>query len=254
MGAWDTAVEADDTFQDAAASFEQHLKHQQSVEGATAALLANFAEDLEDVDEGPSIWMALADGQWKYGKVDANLLARLRADGFALERWQDAEASVRKIRQQKVAEFVERVSSANKNPKKLPKLVRRPAKFAAGDCLSFQLDDGRFTGAYVLATDDSDPERGRDLIVMLDYLASDAPALELFEARRWLQLHHGKWGGQLDCAWYVHEGFRSVAKRISVIGKVPVRDDDPKTFNNMRDWRGFGFQITYIEHLGTAGE
>ena len=252
MGAWDTAVEADDTFQDAAASFEWHLKREQSVEAATAAVLADFADDLEDPEEGSSIWLALADRQWTYGTVDANLLARLRVDGLALQKWQDAEASVLKTRQQKVAEFVERVSSPNTKPKKLPKLVRRPPKFAAGDCLAFRLDDGRFTGAYVLATNDSDPECGRDLIVMLDYLADEPPGLEPFEARQWLRLHHGKWGGQLDCSWYV-EGFRSVSKRISVVGKVPVRDDDPKTFNSMRDWRSFGFQITYIERLAGGG-
>ncbi len=253
MGTWGTAVDADDTFQDVIAVFDHHLKREQSIDAATQAVLTAYSEELEDFDDGPSVLFALTDRQWTYGKVDPELLERIQADGFGLANWQDAPESDQKKRKSEIGKFITRVSTGNEKPKKLPKIVRRKPKFSPGDCLSFQFDDGRFTGGYVLATNESDPEHGRDLIVMLDYLDADPPSLQPFEQRQWLRLHHGSWGGELDCAWYGPRQFRSVSKLISVVGKVPVQDDDPQDVNGHKDWEGFGHQILYIERLQHGG-
>ena len=202
MGTWGTAVNADDAFQDVIGAFDHHLKRNQSIEATTKAVLASFSEQLEDFDDGPAVLFAVVDRQWTYGSVDAELLEKLRADGFGLANWEDAPATDLEKRKEEVAKFLARVSTENKKPKKLPKIVIRRPKFRPGDCLSFQLKDGRFTGGYVLATNDSDPEAGRDLIVMLDYLDAEPPSIEPFEKRQWLRLHHGSWDGKLNCSWY----------------------------------------------------
>ncbi|PQO25041.1 hypothetical protein C5Y96_26415 [Blastopirellula marina] len=253
MGTWGTAVEADDTFQDAAGLFDHHVKRQQSVEVATSAVLDSYAEQLDDVDEGAAILFAIVDRQWTFGKVNPELLSRISADGFGLENWQDASKADLKKRQQDVKKFIERVSADNPAPKKIPKIVRRKPKFTAGDCLAYELPDGRFTAAYVLATNDTDPEHGRDLVVVVDYLGSEPPGMKPFEDRQWLYLHHGSWNGQLDCSWYGPEGFRKVAKRISVVGKLTVREEDPKTVNSFKCWEGLAYQVLYIERLNKEG-
>lgn len=255
MGTWGTAVDADDTFQDVFGLFEDHLKRDQSIEAASEAVLSAYREELDDFDDqdGPSVLFALIDRQWTYGIVDPNLLAKIQVDGFGLGNWLDSPEADRKKRKTEIDRFIRRVSTDNPKPKKLPKLTRRKPKFSPGDCLSFELEDGRFTGAYVLATNDSDPEHGRDLIVMLNYLDTTPPSIDLFESRPWLKLNHGKWDGKLDCSWYGPERFRTVAKRIVVVGTVPVKEDDPKDVNSHKCWEGFGYQILYIERLNDQG-
>ena len=193
MGSWGTAVDADDTFQDVIGLFDRNLKREQSIEAANEAVLAAYREELEDFDDEPAVLFALIDRQWTYGKVDPALLANIQVDGFGLANWQDEPKPVLKKRKADIDRFIRRVSTDNPKPKRIPKLTRRKPKFSPGDCLAFELDDGRVTGAYVLATNDSDPEHGRDLIVMLDYLGTDPPAIQLFKKRQWLRLHHGSW-------------------------------------------------------------
>lgn len=250
MGTWGTAVDANDSFQDAGGLFDHHVKRQQSVEAATAAVLKSYSDFLDDFDEGPSILFAIVDRQWTYGKVDPELLDRIRADRFGLENWQEAPPADLKKREKDVKKFIAKVSVDNPSPKKIPKIVRRKPKFTPGDCLAYELPDGRFAAAYVLATNDSDPEYGRDMVVVMDYLDAEPPELKLFQDRKWLYLNHGSWDGQLDCSWYGPEGFRKIGKRISLIGTVPVRKKDPKNVNSFKCWEGLAYQVLYIERLG----
>src|SRR5688572_15907148 len=89
------------------------------------------------------------------------------------------------------------------------KAVVRPSKFKPGDCLSIRLPDGRYAAALVLAVDHSDAEHGLDLIAVLDLLSPDKPAMEVFRARKWLEI-----------AWYHYMGFRAVKERLEVVGSV----------------------------------
>ena len=253
MGTWGSAVDADDTFQDVVGLFDHHLKREQSLDAANDAVRTSYRDQLSDFDDGPSILLAIIDRQWTSGTVDADLLARIQVDGFGLANWEGVPPDEYAKRKANIDRFIQRVSTDNPKPKKIPKLTRRKPKFSAGDCLAFELSDGRFTGGYVLATNDSDPEHGRDLIVMLDYLGVEPPAVDLFESRQWLRLNHGKWDGKLDCSWYGPEKFRSVSKKLSVVATVAVNEDDPKDVNSHKSWDGFGFQILYIEKLHSEG-
>jgi len=78
MGAWGTGVRQDDFVLDVAGEFEDHLKDGNSLGDATAFVRRKFSDALDDEDEGPLFWLALADMQWKYGDLDPSVLLRVQ--------------------------------------------------------------------------------------------------------------------------------------------------------------------------------
>ena len=236
MGTWSTSVSGNDTYGDVATAFEQHLKQSQSVEHTTEYVLASMAEYFDDPDDCESAYFALADQQWTYGALDDSILAKVSAKDFGMEVWSDADATLISKRRKAVASFLKRIGKPNPNPKRMPRIVHRKPKFQPGACLSYQHADGRYTAGLVTANHDKDPEHGRDLVVLMDYLSMKPPVLDDFLARNWL--HTPK--GTLMCFWYGPTGYRTISKMLSVVDYIELQESDPKDSGEHADWRGFG--------------
>ncbi len=247
MGAWGHGIRQDDLVLDIIGAFEDTLKAGKSIADATSQVTARFGAEVQHTDDEPVFWIALADAQWTHGELAPEVLSRVRADfasGRSLNRWADDPRALAR-RRAALAKFLDKVAAPKRKPAKRPKVVVRAPKFAAGDCLSIQLASGQYVAALVLAADHSNVEYGKNLIGVLDYLAAEKPALELFRNRHWLMRTHHDWNNQMDLAWYMYVGFREARSRVEVLGRVEILDSDPKDSNSYCSWSGIGEQVVY---------
>jgi len=70
MGAWKAAVFSDDTACDVRDNYVDLIGDGLSGAEATKKLLREWAGSLDDPDEGPVFWLALAATQWKNGRLE----------------------------------------------------------------------------------------------------------------------------------------------------------------------------------------
>jgi hypothetical protein len=245
MGAWGHGIRQDDFVCDVLGVFDDLLKAGKSVTDATKAVKSKFAAEIEDTDDGPLFWIALADAQWTYGGLEPQVLNRVREDldsGRSLSRWSEDKRALSR-RRATLEKFINKIAEPNPRPKKPPKVVVRPPRFRPGDCLSIRLANGQYAAALVLAADHSNAEYGKNLIAVLDYLSPEKPTVDVFRKRKWLVLTHHNWNGRMVLAWYQPLGFRAAKDRMEIVGQVDILDSDPKDSNTYSWWAGIGEQV-----------
>ncbi len=246
MGTWGVGIRQDDFVLDVQDAFIGFLKKKPSSKAATQAIVAEFAIEIKDHDDGPLFWIALADVQWTFGYTDNKVIRQVKNDfkhGRGLELWRDASEKYYKGRVKALEKFIEKIEIPNSSPKKMPRTVVRKALYAAGDCLSIKLSSGQYGAAFVLVADNSDVEYGANLIGILDYHSRQKPTLDVFKKRKWLRLTDGEWKGERDLGWYTRVGYQTVKSRIERIGNLPLKKTDPTTSDWFHSWHGFGEQI-----------
>lgn len=247
MSAWGHGIREDDFVCDILGEFDDLLKAGKNVKEATHAVTSKFSYVLNDPDDGPLFWIALAEAQWTYGDLDSKVLNHVREDFDAcrsLKHWLDNPTGMKK-RRAALEKFIIKITTPKLRPKNLPKIVVRAPKFIPGDCLSIRLESGSYAAALVLASDHSNVEYGKNLIVVLDFLASNKPDMDVFHARKWLILTHHSWGRKMDIAWYLPVNVRAIKDRIEVVGQIATLDSDPKKSNSCCGWDGIGMQAMH---------
>jgi hypothetical protein len=244
MGAWGHGIRQDDLVLDVIGVFEDALKGGASVGEATQAVRTRFSGALaDDEDEGPLIWIALAEAQWTGGALDPEVLARVQDDyraGRGLSRWEEDPRGLAR-RRAALEKFIAKIQAPNPRPKKARTVVR-PPPYQPGDCLSLRQANGEYAAALVLAADDSNAELGMNLIAVLDYLSPQPPPLDVFRRRGWLVLTHHNRDQRMDIAWYLPPGYRKAKPTIEVVGRVELLPSDPKASDSYRRWTGIGEQ------------
>jgi hypothetical protein len=245
MGAWGYGIRHDDFVLDVIGVFEELLKAGHSVGDATKTVKSKFAAAIQDSDDGPLFWLALADMQWTYGELESRVLNRVRGDfasGRSLDAWKEDPRGLPR-RRAALEKFIRKIAVPSPRPKKPPKTVVRPPMFQPGDCLSIRLANDRYAAALVLAADHSTVEYGMNLVGVLDYDSPQKPPMEVFRTRKWhLRAHPGA-SDAMDVAWYQPVGFRAAKDRLEVVGHVEILDSDPKDSKSYRGWRGIGDQV-----------
>lgn len=246
MGSWGTGIRQDDFVCDVEGAFREHLKDGKSLSDATESVHKQFAETIDDCDDGPLFWLALADMQWTYGGLDPLVRQRVSEiieSDIGMERWGEPTDKLYQHRKTALAKFHDKISRPNLKPTRPPKRINRKPKFTPGDCLAVQLENGQYGAALVLATDSSDAEHPTDLVADLDYLSDEPPTLEVFSKRGWLKLTHHNWKGRLNIMWYHSVGFRKMKPRLTVIGNIPIQATDPQQSSSYAGWHLLGQQI-----------
>src|SRR4051812_10737870 len=97
MGTSGTSITADDTVADVVGTVVDQMKDGATLKEAGDFALRHFKRSLKDPDDGPLVWLALAHVQWKYGRVDAQVLDQVRNDvatGKGLDRWREDPAAL----------------------------------------------------------------------------------------------------------------------------------------------------------------
>ena len=90
MGSWGPALFSDDTACDVRGDFREMIEDGVDDAEAMRRVLEQYGENLDDPDEGPIVWLALAHTQSKLGRLDDEVRRRalqVIEDGKGLERW-----------------------------------------------------------------------------------------------------------------------------------------------------------------------
>ena len=157
MGAWGVGLYQDDVTCDIKEDYVNWLKIGYSKEEATEAMLERNSDFLDDEEDADLFWFALADIEWKYGRllpeVKKEALKRIES-GRDLERWEENGKQYEK-RRQVLEKLKEQLNSPQPPEKKVPPIKVYRANWDIGDVLLYQikneeLKDHKYYGKYVL--------------------------------------------------------------------------------------------------------
>jgi hypothetical protein len=179
MGAWGTAIFADDTALDVRDEWRDAILDGLSAEEATARLVQSFADYLGDNEETEKLfWIALAAAQFETGRllpeVQDRALAIIAAGGD-VECWrEDGDDALARQRER----VLERLAAKLRGPQPKPKRLRRPptlsVPFKVGDVVHVHDEDGN--GALVLVIGHIETHERSPVVAALDWDGGPVPA------------------------------------------------------------------------------
>jgi hypothetical protein len=177
MGVWGTAVFSDDTACDVRDSYIELVGDSLSGPEATKRLLSEWSQSLEDPDEAPVFWLALASTQWKCGRLEPHVLQQalnVIDGGSDLARW-DAGSRDHKKRKAVLEKLRAQLISPHPPEKRIPRRFRDWNSWAVGDLIAYRLLSGRFIIWRVIG---HHTDRGGTSPVceLLDWVGADVPS------------------------------------------------------------------------------
>ncbi|WP_258098918.1 hypothetical protein [Marinoscillum pacificum] len=140
MGAWGPAIYSDDLACDIRDDFKELIGDGFESEQATKKLEKEYRDSLNDKGENSVFWFALADTQWKTGRlIDHVKLKTLEIieSKIDLERWKDDPENLKK-REAAIEKLKEQLLSDQPKEKKLQKKYKEESSFNVGDIFSYQ--------------------------------------------------------------------------------------------------------------------
>lgn len=142
MGAWGTGLYQDDTAYDIKEDYITYLKVGMTNEEATRKIIEENDWCFEYEDEGALLWFALADTQWKYGRLLDEVkekAIRCIDSGVDLEKWREEDEKLCEKRKKVLEALKERLNSEQPPEKKVSKIKFYRAYWEVGDILLYQI-------------------------------------------------------------------------------------------------------------------
>lgn len=146
MGAWGVAVFSDDLATDLRGDFRELIGEGLSPSEATERLMTEYASSLEDPNEMPVFWIALALTQWNLGRLEdrtKNMALAVIDDGTDLSRWDDPVHRAK--RAAVLAKVRAELLSTQPPAKRIPRTVKESNAWEIGEIIGFQLLSGKWT-------------------------------------------------------------------------------------------------------------
>lgn len=146
MGAWGVAIFSDDLAADIRGDFRELIGDGPTPSEATDRLKIEYAGSLDDPDEMPVFWIALALAQWKLGRLEERgrtMALQLIDDGTDLARWGDAKTRAK--REAVLAKTRAELLSASPPARPVRRTIRESNDWQIGETIGFQLRSGRWT-------------------------------------------------------------------------------------------------------------
>jgi hypothetical protein len=178
MGSWDVGLFSDDTALDVREAWVEAVRLGRAPEDVTAEVVGAFGAD------DPVVWLALADTQWRWGRLEASVRERvidLIDSGRALGEWAGTEWEAQ--RRRVLGSLRRQLDRAAPAPKAIKERPRLDTEWEAGDVVGYRLDDGRWTLLHVIG---HDPDYGgrAPVCVLLDYVGDELPEAASIERLR----------------------------------------------------------------------
>ena len=142
MGAWGTGLYQDDTTCDIKDEYITYLQIGMTNEEATKKVIEENDWCFEDEEEGALLWFALADTQWKYGRLLDEVKEKAIEcidSGIDLEKWKEEDEKLCEKRKKVLEALKEKLNSEQPPEKKITKLRMLRAHWEIGDVLSYQI-------------------------------------------------------------------------------------------------------------------
>lgn len=157
MGAWGTGLYQDDDTCDIKEEYLTYLRIGMSNEEALEELIECNEELIEDEEIGQVFWLALADIQWKYGRLTKEVKEKALEvinSGKDLERWEEDKKLYEK-RKKVLEDLKERLNTKQPEEKKIRKMTFTRPNWNVGDILLYQIQEEdlkghKWYGKYVL--------------------------------------------------------------------------------------------------------
>ncbi len=158
MGAWGTGLYQDDTTCDIKDEYITYLQIGMTNEEATKKVIEENEWCFEDEEEGALLWFALADTQWKYGRLIDEVKQKAIEcidSGIDLEKWKEEDEKLCEKRKKVLEALKEKLNSEQPPEKKVTKMKFFRAHWKVGDILSYQilnekLKNHKWYGKYIL--------------------------------------------------------------------------------------------------------
>ena len=142
MGAWGTGLYQDDTTCDIKDEYITYLQIGMTNEEATKKVIEENDWCFEDEEEGALLWFALADTQWKYGRLLDEVKEKAIEcidSGIDLEKWKEEDEKLCEKRKKVLEALKERLNSEQPREKKITKMKFTRAHWKVGDILLYQI-------------------------------------------------------------------------------------------------------------------
>ncbi len=146
MGAWGAGLYQDDVTCDVREDYLDRLRIGYTNVEATQDVINQNIDSIEDEEDGPLFWFALADTQWKYGRLlpeVRDVALKYIESGQDLKRWEESKSLYNK-RKKVLEDLREKLNSAQPSEKKVRKLKIHKATWKVGDVLLYKIKDEQF--------------------------------------------------------------------------------------------------------------
>lgn len=146
MGAWGQGLWSDDTAADVRSTYREALEDGLDDAAAAGTVLTAFKEALDDADDGPVVWLALAAAQSNVGRLTEN--AKTKAievidSGADLRRWDTADAKTTAKRRTVLAKLRDQLTGDQPAAKRIRRPSRPVTSLTPGDLLAYRAESGR---------------------------------------------------------------------------------------------------------------
>lgn len=153
MASWGPGLYQDDTAQDVKDTFKDQLHRGKETEEITRELLESWGEALDDPEDGPAIWFALADTQWNLGRLLPDVKDKALEwidSGISQKRWAEEEPKQAAKRTQILLDLREKLLSEMPPEKKISQYRLYRCEWEIGDVFAYQFksDYAREVGVY----------------------------------------------------------------------------------------------------------
>ena len=143
MGAWGPKLYQYDVAQDIRDEFKDLLKRGKTTEEITKKMIEEYDYAINDSDDGPIFWFALADTQWNLGRLLPKVKKRALEcldSGTDQKRWQEENPKEAKVRVRVLDELREKLNSSMPPEKKIKQYNLYKCEWKIGDIFAYKLE------------------------------------------------------------------------------------------------------------------
>ena len=143
MGSWGPKLYQDDLAEDIKDYYKDQLHRGKTGSEITQDIIRQNEFELSDEDEAPVFWFALADTQWKLGRLEdfvkENALYHIK-DGSNLRRWQEEDPKAAKVRAKVLLELKDRLLTPQPAEKKVSQYRLYQCEWEVGDVYAYRFN------------------------------------------------------------------------------------------------------------------
>lgn len=143
MGSWGTGLYQDDIAEEVRDYYIDNLYRGKSGAEITLELLHNYSDVLNDVDDSPIFWFALADTQWKLGRLEDYVKDRALFyidNGSDIHRWSVESPKEVKKRLKVLTDLKNKLMSTPPPEKKISQYRLYHCEWRIGDVFAYKLE------------------------------------------------------------------------------------------------------------------
>jgi hypothetical protein len=238
MGAWGPKLYQDDVGQDVRDEYKELLKTGLSNEEATQKLIKDNHYLINDMDEGPIFWFALADTQWKLGRLLPEIKEKAIQyieDGKHIKAWFEQDPKLGLKRKAVLEELMIQLNTQMPEAKKITPYKYFKNDWNTGDTFAYQLKgeyakENGLEGRYVIIhkIDNYEIKKGVDKDVFPIAYLKLTPDIFLpktiseIETCDYIRMNENRWKKAFEYRTFVWETSNRFFNKLTFLGNHTI--------------------------------